>query len=156
MSRLLTLARNLAVSLQPLAVLVTRLVLGWAFFKTGHGKWEHLDKTTEFFASLDIPAPGANAAFVALLEMVGGLMLMVGLGTRVIAALLTSTLIVALMTADKADLFAAFDTQSNKGFFDVTPIPFMLPLLWLVAFGAGVISLDRILFSKVGQSADKA
>ena len=52
-----------------------RLVFGWQFFLTGRGKLAHLERTTEFFASLQIPAPGAHALGMGMLECVGGLLL---------------------------------------------------------------------------------
>ena len=136
---------RLANSLQPIAALLTRLVVGWAFI--GRGKWEHFENTTKFFTDIGIPAPAANAAFIASLELVGGAMLMVGFGTRIFAALLSATMIVALMTADRQSLIDALH-GSDKGLLGVDPL---LPLLcfgWLVAFGAGAISIDRIIGSK--------
>ena len=50
-----------------LAPLATRLVLGQAFFLTGRGKLENFPRTVEFFASLGIPMPELNAAFVSRL-----------------------------------------------------------------------------------------
>ena len=145
-SRLLAFGRDLAIRLQPLAALCTRLVLGVTFFRTGLGKWQHFDKTAEFFAGLGIPAPTANAAFISSLELAGGILLILGLGTRLFGALLSATMIVALMTADRADFVAAISGSPDKGLMDVTPLPFLLMLGWLVAFGAGALSLDRLLF----------
>ena len=141
LSRLSSLLRSLANTLQPFAALLSRLVIGWAFFKTGQGKWAHIDKIVAFFADSHIPMPGANARFIATLEIVGGLCLILGLGTRVFAALLSCTMIVALMTADLKSLESAF--TGEIGFMDVAPIPFLLVLVWLVAFGPGWISVDR-------------
>ena len=55
-----------------LGPLVVRLVIGVAFVVTGWGKLHNLDKVTEYFASLHIPLPGAQAAFVSTGERVGG------------------------------------------------------------------------------------
>src|SRR5436190_13824384 len=85
---------------KPLAPLLTRIVIGQAFVQTGIGKWENFHDTVEFFASLGLPAPAANAAFTATLELVGGAALILGLGTNLFAALLSSTMVVALLTAD--------------------------------------------------------
>ncbi|MCW8133831.1 MAG: DoxX family protein, partial [Planctomycetota bacterium] len=81
------------------APLLTRLALGYAFYQTGSGKWAHIDNTVEFFAGLGIPAPAANAYFVATLELVGGIALILGLGTRLFSLALSSTMVVAMMTA---------------------------------------------------------
>ena len=138
---LASLLLRLANALRPIAALLTRLVIGWTFVRTGLGKWEHFENTTKFFTDIGIPAPAANAAFIASLELVGGAMLMIGFGTRIFAALLSATMIVAILTADWKDFLGAF-SGGEKGLLDVTPVPFLLFLGWLVAFGAGAISID--------------
>lgn len=125
--------------------LLTRLVLGQAYFFTGRGKLENFENTVSFFTDLGIPMPGANAAFVARLEYYGGMLLMVGLLTRVVALLLSSTMVVALLTADRALFLEALRGSGDAGLTDVTPFVYLLLLLWLVAFGPGPVSVDRLL-----------
>jgi putative oxidoreductase len=147
LSRLVSLFNSLAVALQPVAALLTRLVIGWTFIGTGLGKWKNFEHTADFFRGLGIPAPTANAAFIATLELVGGACLILGLGTRIFAALLSCTMIVAILTADWNDFKGAFG-GGQKDLLDVTPVPFLLFLLWLIAFGAGAISVDRWLANR--------
>src|SRR5260370_16411069 len=104
-----------------LAPLLTRLVLGFGFHATGHGKLQDLDKVTGFFTDLGIPFPGANAVFISSLEFVGGLCLIVGLGTRIFAGLLSCTMIVALLTPDKPTLIPKFPADVT----DVTSFTFL-------------------------------
>lgn len=133
-------AANRAIeSLQFAAPLATRLIVGITFFYTGHGKLQNLDRTASFFSDLGIPFPGANAIFISSLEFFGGICLMLGLGTRVFAALLSSTMVVALMTADKDSLVSKFPADLT----DVSPVVLLLFLVWLVLYGAGPVSLDR-------------
>src|SRR6266404_9968764 len=106
--RLATFGLRITAALAFLAPLLTRLVVGWGFHITGHGKLSNLEKVTGFFTDLGIPFPGANAAFIASLEFVGGICLMLGLGTRIFSLLLSATMIVALLTADRANLIAKF------------------------------------------------
>jgi len=108
---------------------------------TGHGKLMNLDRTTSFFSDLGIPFPYANAVFVSLLEFVGGFCLVLGLGTRIFAALLCCTLTVAVLTADRPTFVEKFPADLT----DVTSFTFLLFLIWLVVFGPGPISLDRFL-----------
>lgn len=131
--------------LQPIAALVSRLVVGEGFILTGLGKWRNLDGPTALFTQIGIPAPRANAVFIATLELVGGACLVLGLGTRVFSLLLSATMVVALMTADRQDFLGAFDPSAAKGFTEVTPLVFLIPLLWLASHGAGAISVDRLL-----------
>jgi putative oxidoreductase len=128
-------------SLAFLPPLLTRLAIGQAFHLTGHGKLMNFDRTVDFFASLGIPFPHVNAAFIATLEFVGGLCLILGLGTRIFAGLLSCSMIVALMTADKADFVSKFWTAIT----DVTPAVYLLFLIWLVVYGPGPVSLDALI-----------
>jgi len=65
--------------LQSPVLLVIRLYWGWSFIQTGKGKLQHLDKVTDYFASLHIPAPHINAMMAASTEVTCGLLLMLGL-----------------------------------------------------------------------------
>ena len=128
-------------SLQFAAPLVTRLVVGITFYYTGHGKLQNLDKTASFFADLGIPFPAANAIFISSLEFFGGMCLMAGFGTRIFAALLSSTMVVALLTADRDSFVSKFPADLT----DVSPVVLLLFLAWLVLYGAGSVSLDRLI-----------
>jgi putative oxidoreductase len=67
-------------SLQSPFLLAVRLYWGWQFAEDGWGKLHNLDKVTDFFTSLGLPAPGLTAASIASLELVGGILLALGLG----------------------------------------------------------------------------
>ncbi len=139
--------------LAPLAPLVTRIVLGQAFFQTGLGKLRNFEGTVSFFQSIGIPFPAANAAFIGALELVGGALLVVGLGTRLFAALLSSTMVVALLTADRASFLAELTGRGDQGLTGVVPVVYLMLLLWLVAFGAGALSADRLVARRRGAQA---
>ena len=124
-----------------LAPLITRLFVGLTFHATGHGKLHDLSRVTGFFSDLGIPFPGANAAFIATLEFVGGICLILGLGTRIFSLLLSATMIVALLTADRANLIAKFPDSLT----DVAPFVLLISLGWLVFYGPGPVSVDRFL-----------
>jgi len=136
---------GLAAALAFLPPLLTRLVIGQAFFFTGRGKLENFDRTVGFFTSLGIPFPALNAAFVSRLEFYGGMLLVVGLATRLVAAGLASTMVVALATADKETFLGALRGTAEQGLTDVTSFVYLLFLVWLIARGAGTISLDALL-----------
>jgi putative oxidoreductase len=121
-----------------IAPLLTRLVIGMGLHYTGHGKLQNLDRTTSFFASLGIPFAYANAIFVSTLEFVGGLCLVLGLGTRFFAFLLSCSLLVAVLTADRDDFVKKFPADLT----DVTSFVYLMFLIWLALYGAGVVSLD--------------
>jgi len=144
------------VAMKPLAPLLTRLVIGHAFVQTGIGKWQNFHDTVDFFASLGLPAPAANAAFIASLEVVGGAALIVGIGTNLFAALLSSTMMVAILTADRANFIGALTGSGEQALIDILPVIFLMPLTWLIAFGAGPISIDHLLGKHVTVPARQA
>src|SRR5262245_42819849 len=125
--------------------LLTRLVMGQAFFLTGRGKLANLAGVVEYFTTLGIPMPGLNAAFVARLEFYGGIALIAGLFTRLVAAGLLSTMAVALATADRQEFLDALRMSGEKGLPDIVPFVYLLFLLWLVVMGPGPLSLDALL-----------
>ena len=139
------LALKVAGALAFLAPLVTRLVMGQAYYQTGSGKIQNFANTVSFFSELGIPMPAANAFFVSRLEFWGGLLLVVGLLTRPVAALLASTMAVALATADRATFMDALRGTGDAGLTDVVPFVYLLFLGWLVLFGPGAVSLDALL-----------
>jgi putative oxidoreductase len=142
-------ALRVAAVLAFLPPLLTRLVIGQAYYQTGGGKIENFERTVGFFASLGIPMPEANAFFVSRLEFWGGLLLVVGLMTRLVAGLLSTTMVVALATADRADFAVALAGSGESGLTDVTAFVYLLFLVWLVVFGPGRLSLDAVLASRL-------
>jgi putative oxidoreductase len=162
MSALRKLERPAALGLRAAAVLLvvapllTRAAVGFGFYETGKGKLANAEGTAAFFASLKLPFPAQNAAFVSRLEYYGGLMLMAGLLTRVVGALLTSTMLVALATAHRDEVVALLTGAADApAVMDIAPLPFLIGLLWLVACGPGVASVDRLLFHRLGTRKDE-
>jgi putative oxidoreductase len=143
--RAAALGLKLAGALSFLPPLLTRLVIGYAFYQTGQGKLANPEKIVEFFTGLGIPFPAANAAFVSRLEFHGGMLLIAGLLTRLVACGLGSTMVVALMTADREAFVGALSGAGEAGLTDVVPVVYGLFLLWLIVFGPGAASLDALL-----------
>jgi uncharacterized membrane protein YphA (DoxX/SURF4 family) len=82
---------------------------------------------------------------VATLELVGGIALMVGLFTRLFAAGLASTMVVALLTADKQRFLESWSTASEISPTDISAFVFLLFFAWLTLYGPGPVSLDKLL-----------
>lgn len=136
--------------LQTLPALLTRITVGYGFYLTGQGKLAHIDNIIEFFTSLGIPMAQYQAPFVARLEYYGGILLLIGLLTRPVAFLLSSTMVVALLTADKADFLASWGTESEKVPTEITAYAYLLFLIWLFVAGGGLLSLDALLSKLLG------
>src|SRR5262245_48119195 len=97
-SRAARLGLRVCGALSFLAPLLTRIAEGHAFFLTGRGKLEHFDTFVSFMTELGIPFPEINAHVIARLEYYGGILLILGLFTRLAAAGLLSTMAVALLS----------------------------------------------------------
>jgi len=137
---------RVASSLQAPFLLFVRVYWGVQFAQDGWGKLHHLDKVTEFFGSLGLPMPGATAAFVGGLELVGGILLAIGLGSRLIALLLTCNMLVAYITADREALGSIFSDPDT--FYKATPYTYLFASLIVLLFGPGKWSLDALLARK--------
>ena len=138
--------RGLATRLSWLPPALTRLMLGVVFMGTGWGKLHSLDKVTEFFAQLHIPAPAFNAALVATTELVCGTLLLVGLLARLAAIPLIATMCVALATAKSGDI------EGIRDLFGQQEFNYLVLLVWLVLYGAGTVSVDHLLARRLSRA----
>ena len=135
-------------------LLAVRLYWGWQFFGTGKGKLAHLQQTSEFFAGLSIPFPTVNAVMAGTTECVGGLLLVLGLASRLTAIPLIFTMIVAYATADSEAAKAIFSDPDS--FVTATPFLFLLAALLVLVFGPGAFSIDHFLLRKSGAAISPA
>jgi putative oxidoreductase len=134
---------TVASALRSPLLLAIRLYWGFLFAQTGWGKLNHLGRVTGYFATLGVPFPHANAIFIACLETVGGILLILGLGSRLTALLLTGDMVVAYLTADRTALLAIFSDPST--FFNAAPFTFLFASLLILAFGPGAASIDALI-----------
>lgn len=137
---------GLVSKLQSPFLLAVRLYWGWQFAQSGWGKLHNLDKVTDFFTSLNLPDPGLTAHFVSGLEFVGGILLILGLGSRLIGLVLTVNMFVAYWTADKEALFSVFSDPGK--FYVADPYTFLFASAMVLVFGAGLFSLDALLLRR--------
>ena len=144
--RLYGLLCRVANSLQSPFLLLIRLYWGWQFFQTGWAHLHTIPKFIEFMSSLGIPAPAFNAYFIGVLETVGGILLALGLGSRLISLLLAGDMFVAFVTADREALFSMF-SDTDK-FYAAAPYTFLFACLIILIFGPGKLSLDTLIAAK--------
>jgi putative oxidoreductase len=149
-NRLQGIVATIGNALQSPFLLLIRLYWGWQLIQTGWGKLQTLDKVTQFFTSLGIPAPGANAVVVASLEFGGGILLILGLASRLISVPLTVSMFVAFVTADREALGSIFSDPDK--FYAAAPYTFLFAVLLILVFGPGKISLDEWIRSRSEKS----
>jgi putative oxidoreductase len=81
------------------ALLAVRLVSGLIFIAFGAGKFLNHASETHSFAGYGLPAPSLFTLVIGVLELVGGVMLVLGWRTRIAAVLLAADMIGAIVTS---------------------------------------------------------
>ena len=130
-------------SLQSPLLLAVRLYWGWQFWQTGFGKLSNIPHVVEYFTSLGIPAPTLNAYFNGLLETGGGVLLLLGLGSRLIAVPLVIDMLGAYIIADREAL-RSFFSEPGK-FYGADPYTFLFASVLILVFGPGWFSVDTLI-----------
>jgi putative oxidoreductase len=125
--------------------LIMRLIVGYTFMLAGWGKLNNLAQVTENFIGWGIPFPKILTPFVASVEFFGGIMLILGLFTRIPAAMLAVVMVVAIRSAKWDDVDSL---QTLLGFEEAT---YFAAFMWLAITGPGTASLDRLLLNVSGQ-----
>jgi putative oxidoreductase len=118
---------------------LARLTVGLVFIGTGWGKLHSIPDVTSFFTDLHIPAPGFHARLVAGTEFFGGLLVLVGLGTRLVSLPLAFTMVIAILTAKRPNIDGL---TTLVGFEEWS---YLVMFLWIALAGAGPLSLDALI-----------
>lgn len=121
-------------------LLFVRVYWGWQLWQSGWGKLHNLDKVTDFFASLNMPAPAQMAVFIACVEFFGGILFALGVFSRITSLVLTVNLTMAYALADREALFSIYSDPDK--FTAATPFNFLVASLIVLFFGAGKICVD--------------
>ncbi len=116
------------------APLPIRIIAGITFIIHGLPKFENLQGTQGFFASVGIPAD--LALLIGLLEVIGGVLLIVGLLTRITAILFTIEMICTVLIV-KAD-----NGFMGQGGFEVDLLLMFISISLLLS-GPGRLSIER-------------
>ena len=130
-------------------LLILRLATGIIFLVHG---WPKLNPNSPmkgpagfggFLKQMGVPLPNLFGWLVALLETVGAVMLILGLGTRILAVLFTINMLVAIFVAKKGAMKVGFTAPQGPGWeFDFILGAVALALLFT---GAGMIALDPLI-----------
>lgn len=134
-------ARTLA-SLQTLLLLAIRLYWGWQFMQDGWGKLTHLSRVTSFFASLNLPMPGTTALFVALVELVGGILFACGIASRLVSLILFVNMTVAYLSVPDDRVNFSHILSNPSDFYGATPYTYWFAALLILILGPGFVAAD--------------
>ncbi len=114
-------------------IFILRLVVGIVFAVHGILKLSNMEGTVKFFTMIHIPGAAFFAWVVALVETLGGIALVLGIGTTIAAVLLGIVMIVAIFSAKlKVGFVGGYE-------FDLTVLAGLIAVLFN---GAGKYSLD--------------
>jgi putative oxidoreductase len=129
--------------LRPLTLLLLRLTLALIFLHSGYTKYSHgIAGVQQFMVSHGLPSYFAyiNVA----LELGGGVLLILGLGTRIVSLLFAIQMAIAVWSVDMANGVRAIPSYQFTLLLTVASLA-------LMSTGAGSISLDHAFFSGGGR-----
>lgn len=122
------------------SLLIIRVVVGLTFFMHGLDKFFLSEGGVSGFSgwigSMGVPMPAVVGFLVALLELLGGLALILGIGTRIVGWLLAVNMLVALLLVHISNGFFA----QNGGYELVLLLG--ISAAGLAMSGSGALSLD--------------
>ncbi|MRG96599.1 DoxX family protein [Polyangium spumosum] len=162
------LARRLFASTAPRAVVLIRLAVGIVFTSEGIQKFLFPQALgAGRFAKIGIPAPEVMGPFVGSVELVCGVLILLGLATRLAALPLVGVMTVALLSTKIPILLGhgfwifANPSTSKHGLWSMlhearTDMSMLLGALFLFIAGAGAWSLDAGIMRRLARSQDPA
>lgn len=134
--------KNILSNGQSISLLLARLTVAYGFYQPAMQKWSDISSVADWFGTLDIPFPTLNAYLAASTELLGVVLLTLGLFTRLISVPLMVVMVVAITTVHLSHGFAAGDNG-----FEI-PLYYLLFLALFASLGAGKLSLDHLLFGE--------
>lgn len=120
----------------PMLTLLGRLLMASIFIISGVGKVANPEVTLGYIASAGLPVPQAALLIAILIEVGGGVALIVGYRTRIVASVLALFCVVTAVS-----FHAAFDDQ-NQFIHFLKNLTMAGGFLQIVAFGPGSLSVD--------------
>jgi putative oxidoreductase len=116
---------------------IGRLMIGLPFAMSGLGKLAAIGPTTEMIRAAGLPLPAFALALSVVVELGGGLLLVAGFQTRIVATVL------ALFSLATAVAFHSNFADQNQMIHFLKNVMMAGGLLQIVAFGAGALSVDN-------------
>jgi len=124
--------------LRDVPLLLFRIVLAVGFYEPAMMKLKNLSGVAEWFGSMNYPLPMLSASLSMVSEIGGIILLILGLGTRLISIPMMFIMVIASLTVHLPNGFPAGDNG-----FEI-PLYYFLMLFALVIYGPGKFSLDYL------------
>jgi putative oxidoreductase len=133
-----------------ISTLMLRLFLGLSFFIHGLVKFQGgIENTVGWFDSIGLP--GILAYVVALVEMVGGIAVVIGLGTRIVSALLSIVMIGAII---KVKFALGFLGNGQMAGYELD-IALLVIAVFLAMNGSKMFALDQVVFKGLTNKSEE-
>jgi putative oxidoreductase len=131
------------------AMLIFRVALGVCFVVHGLGKLGivgpgNMAGFTGWLQSMGLPFAALQARMAMMTEIIGGLLITVGLGTRVAAFFCLMTMLVAVIIGHKGGGYLITNNPPGNEY----ALNLAILMLVLMLLGAGHYSLDAALFAR--------
>ena len=119
-----------------LTILIGRILLSVIFLLSGFGKLTAIAGTAGYFGAMGLPVPTATAVIVGLIELLGGLAVLVGFQTRIAAWVLAAFSIATALVAHTGW------ADQNQMIHFLKNVAITGGFLLLASSGAGAYSID--------------
>lgn len=125
------------------STLILRVVLGISFFIHGLSKFQGgIENIVGWFDSIGLP--GVLAYAVAVIELVGGVALVLGLGSRVVSILLSLVMIGAMV---KVKFAVGFLGNGQMAGYELD-LAFLAMAIVIAINDSKLLALDQVIFNK--------
>ncbi len=142
-------------NLEPYAILLVRILLGLFFAISGGYKLFVSSRTESMYQTLfkaSIPFPRLMTYLVSSVELIAGMLLIVGFLTSLASAALMVDMVVAVLTAKLSTMpqgLSGLDWLDN--FLYLPEVLYILFFVWLICSGPGKFSIDYVIADKLLQ-----
>jgi putative oxidoreductase len=137
-------ALSISDSFDWLAPLLMRIYFGYFWAETGWGKIHNLNAFAQRFVAWNVPYPHISAALSGYTEWIGGILLILGLFTRLASIPLMFNMFVAIVKVKIKEVTGIDD------FVEMDEALYMFVLFWLMMARPGRVSLDRLIWRTLG------
>jgi putative oxidoreductase len=134
---------------QWLGAFMARMAVGLLFFLSGRGKFfvpERREQMREALVAAGIPFASINAIFVSTVELVFGLLLILGALTPLACIMLGGVMVVAIGTSAIKNIKSPTLLGWLSEFLYLPEVLYLVILFWLFLSGPGWLSVDRFAF----------
>lgn len=132
-------------------LLAIRLYWGFQFVQDGYGKVTHLDKVTDFFTSLSLPAPHMTALMVGSVEFCGGILFAFGILSRLTSLVLFVNMTMAYLSVPDDRINFSHILSKPDDFYGASPYTYWFAALLILILGPGWIAVDTLLKRRFAQ-----